>query len=139
MLHVADVERSIRFYQLLGFELIDTQGEPQHLGWARLHCQGGALMFLLAEEPVDPAAQAILLAMYTPDLPALRQHLVANGIQAPPITYPEYMRSGQFTMKDPDGYLIGINQWSDAEHDAWEKQIEQKKQSGLLPAASPQA
>ena len=139
MLHVADVDRSIRFYQLLGFELVDIQGELGHLGWARLDCQGGALMFLLAEQPIDPSAQAFLLAMYTSDLPALRQHLLANGIAVPPITYPEYMRSGQFTMKDPDGYLVGINQWTDVEHEAWEKQIEHKKQSGLLPAASPQA
>jgi len=27
MLHVADVGRSLRFYALLGFETIDTEGE----------------------------------------------------------------------------------------------------------------
>lgn len=134
MLHVADVCRSIRFYELLGFELIDIQGPATCPGWARMHCEGGALMFLLAEERVDPSVQAILLAMYTPDLPALREHLLAKGVKVPPITYPGYMPSGQITLTDPDGYIIGIHHWGDAEHQAWLKDIEQKKKSGSLPS-----
>src|SRR6266568_4835847 len=135
MLHVADVARSIHFYELLGFELIDTEGAAGCPGWARMHCEGGALMFLLAEEPVDVSAQSILLAMYTPDLRSLREHLLANGVDAPPITYPEYMPSGQITLHDPDGYILGINHWGDAEHEAWLKSIEQKKKSGSLLGA----
>ncbi len=136
MLHVADVARSLRFYQLLGFATIDVQGDPGCVGWARMHCEGGALMFLLAEGPINPDVQGILLAMYTPDLPALREHLLANGIDAPPITYPEYMPSGQITLRDPDGYIIGINHWSDTEHEAWLKGIDEKKKSGLLASAA---
>ena len=132
MLHVGDVARSIQFYKLLGFETIDTEGDPDQICWARMHCEGGAVMFLLAEQPVDASAQSILLAMYTPDLPSLREHLLANGVQAPPITYPDYMPSGQITLRDPDGYLVGINHWSDAEHQAWLREVERKKQAGLL-------
>jgi hypothetical protein len=40
MLHVASVERSIEFYKLLGFRLIDTEGCGP-LGWARMHCEIG--------------------------------------------------------------------------------------------------
>ena len=127
ILHVADVARSIRFYELLGFETVDTQGEDGSLGWARLQCDGGALMFLLAEEPVDASAQSFLLAMYTPDLPGLRKHLLANGVKVSPITHPEYMPSGQITLADPDGYIVGINHWGDAEHKSWLKSIEKKK------------
>jgi hypothetical protein len=80
MLHVADIERSIRFYALLGFATVDTDcGQP--LGWARLHHEGGALMFLRAEHPVDASAQALMLCMYTPDLAGLREHLLANGVE----------------------------------------------------------
>src|SRR5437660_5171566 len=80
LLHVADIERSIRFYELLGFATLDTdRGKP--LGWARMHCEGGAVMFLRAEEPVDASAQAVLLYMYTPDLIRLREHLLASGIK----------------------------------------------------------
>ncbi len=39
MLHVADVARSLRFYELLGFETIDTEGEGERIGWARMHCE----------------------------------------------------------------------------------------------------
>lgn len=96
-----DVRRSIRFYQLLGFELIDLEGPPECPDWVRMHCEGGAVMFLLAEEPFDPTKHAVFTAMYTPDLPALREHLQANGIDAPPITHPGYMPSGSLSLRDP--------------------------------------
>jgi hypothetical protein len=51
LLHVNSIEESMRFYDLLGFETIDQMGELGRLGWARMHCEGGALMFLRAEEP----------------------------------------------------------------------------------------
>jgi catechol 2,3-dioxygenase-like lactoylglutathione lyase family enzyme len=132
LLHVMDVRRSIRFYELLGFELIDLEGDPAGPGWARMHCEGGAVMFLLAEEPFDPTKHALLTAMYTPDLPAFREHLLANGVAAPAIIYPGYMPSGSLSLRDPDGYIIDIHHWSDAEHTAWLKNVEQKKKDGVL-------
>src|SRR5262244_3481334 len=73
--------------------------QPTVPGWARMHCEGGAVMFLLAEHPANASAQAVPLVLYTPDLPALREHLLANGIDAPPINYPEYMPSGEITIR----------------------------------------
>lgn len=35
LLHVAEIERSIRFYELLGFATVDTD-RAKPLGWARL-------------------------------------------------------------------------------------------------------
>jgi len=71
LLHVNSIEESTRFYALLGFETIDQMGERGRLGWARMHCEGGALMFLRAEEPHFPKKKfEVLFAMYTPDLPA---------------------------------------------------------------------
>jgi len=127
MLHVADVARSLRFYARLGFETIDTEGEGGHIGWARAHCEGGAVMFLAAEEPIDPTRQAVLLYMYTPDLPALRAHLLAHGVDVPPISYPEYMQSGEVCLKDPDGYTILVGHWGPAEHEAWERRRAEKR------------
>jgi catechol 2,3-dioxygenase-like lactoylglutathione lyase family enzyme len=121
LLHVADMERSIRFYELLGFDLVDTEGEPP--GWARLHCEGAAIMLLLAEEPLDPNRAITPLCMYTPDLPALRGHLLANGVDVPPIRYPEYMKSGEITVRDPDGQIVFVNHWGKAEHEAWEQHL----------------
>src|SRR3954470_6171802 len=83
MLHVKDVTRSIHFYSLIGFTLTDVEGDLDFPGWARMTStkDDSAIMFLRAEDghSADPAAQGILLAMYTPDLPALHAHLVANG------------------------------------------------------------
>jgi hypothetical protein len=53
MLHLAEIEKSIEFYERLGFTTIDTD-RCQPLGWARLHCEGGAVMFVRAERPIDP-------------------------------------------------------------------------------------
>jgi hypothetical protein len=87
MLHVAEIERSIRFYELLGFITVDTD-RCKPLGWARMHCDGGAVMFLRAEEPLDPVRVTTMLYMYTPDLVALREQLLAAGINVPPIKHP---------------------------------------------------
>ncbi len=121
LLHVADIPRSIRFYERLGFELIDTEGEPP--GWARLHCEGGAIMLLQAEEPLDPGRAITPLCMYTPDLPALREHLLAHGIDAPPVRHPQYMPSGELALRDPDGQIVLVNHWGDAEHEAWKAHL----------------
>ena len=56
MSHVAESRKVHPFYELLGFDVIDTD-RSSPLGWARLHCQGGAVMFLCAEERVDLSAK----------------------------------------------------------------------------------
>ena len=126
MLHVAEIEKSIQFYELLGFTTVDTD-RCTPLGWARLHCEGGAVMFLRAEEPVDASAHSVMLCTYTPDLTGLREHLLASGVKAPPITYPGYMPSGEITLADPDGNIIIVSHWGKSEQEAWEKRISETK------------
>ena len=126
MLHVAEIEESIRFYELLGFATVDTD-RCKPLGWARMHCEGGAVMFLRAEEPVNASAHGVMLCMYTPDLAGLREQLMAAGVKVPPIRYPEYMPSGEISIADPDGNTIIVSHWGKAEQEAWEKRISAKK------------
>ena len=126
MFHVKSIEDSLNFYELLGFKTIDTDkcgDEP--LGWARMHCEGGAIMFLRAEDDVviDPGKQGVMLVMYTPDLPALREKLLANNVRVSAIERPPYMPSGRVCLRDPDGYFISVNHWGDKEHTAWLKRI----------------
>ena len=80
MLHAMDIERSLAFYELLGFVTVNTNG-GKPLGWARAHCEGGALMFLRAAHPVDPAVQGVMLYMYSPDL--LAHTLNCRGAASP--------------------------------------------------------
>jgi catechol 2,3-dioxygenase-like lactoylglutathione lyase family enzyme len=122
MLHAMDIEKSIAFYELLGFETVDTDGGTP-LGWARLHCEGGALMFLRAEHSVDPAVQGILLCMYAPDLVALRAELQKGGVKVPSISYPTYMPSGEMYLRDPDGYSVLVAHWGKNEQEVWERRI----------------
>jgi hypothetical protein len=54
--------------------------------------------------------QAVLFYFYSPDLSALREHLLASGVQVSGITYPEYMPKGEIRVEDPDGYVLLIGQ-----------------------------
>ena len=36
-------------------------------------------------------------------------------------------------IRDPDGYAVGINQWGDAEHQAWLERLEKKRAAGIIP------
>ena len=120
LLQVADVERSLRFYALLGFEIVDVEGDPGSLGWARMHCEGGAIMFLRSDGPERPQKDRFLLYLYTPDLPALRTQLADAGVDVPSIARPGHMPSGELSLNDPDGYTILVGHWGKHEHDAWD-------------------
>lgn len=125
LLHVRSIERSIPFYERLGFEVIDTD-RCDPLGWARLHCEGGALMFVRDPgdgPPIDPEAQTVLFYLYTPNLAALRGQLVAAGIAVSELRYPNYMPGGEVALTDPDGYMLLIGHWGEKEHTAWLERI----------------
>jgi uncharacterized glyoxalase superfamily protein PhnB len=111
MAFVADVQRSIDFYALFGLALRNTFKNPQgKLAWAHVQCEGAELMFSLASDPVVPSQQAVLFYLYSPDLVALREHLLAHGVKASAITYPHYMAKGETRVDDPDGYCLLIGQ-----------------------------
>ena len=137
MLHVAEVERSIRFYGRIGFQLVDVEGgDGQPAGWARMETpDGSAIMFLRgeADHPVRPEMQGIMLVLYTSELFALRQQLVEAGEKPTEIEHPPWMPSGHIMVKDPDGYSVGVNQWGDAEHEAWQALLGKKRAAGLVP------
>jgi hypothetical protein len=124
MFPVTEVEQSIEFYALLGFETIDTEGS-RPIAWARLHSVGGAIMLLRADygHVVKPAEPGVILYMYVPDLPAFRVQLIKDGMNVPAITYPGYMPSGELTLLDPDGYHVSVGHWGEKEHQVWLKKI----------------
>jgi hypothetical protein len=51
-----------------------------------------------------------LFYLYSPELIALREHLLGNGVKVSPITYPDYMPKGEIRVEDPDGYVLLIGQ-----------------------------
>lgn len=127
MAHVADVEASIRFYELLGFKVDDRMQEGGRTNWASVESLAASLMLAVASDPVKPEQQAILFYLHCPDVSAMRKHLLANGVadggtfcgaQGPnrgrsvvfEVTHPDYMPTGELRVADPDGYCLLIGQ-----------------------------
>src|SRR5262245_9158470 len=119
MVHVADVERSAAFYRLLGFEVGNKVPPAGPMHWAWLYSpqsadwkRGPNLMLTRSPCPIDAQSQQVLFYLYATDLIALRQQLLATGLPAGEICYPDYLPQGEFRLLDPDGYTLMIAQSS---------------------------
>ncbi len=117
MIHVADVERSAAFYRLLGFDIGNSVPANGGMQWAWLYApkaadwkRGPNLMLARTARKIDAGAQDVLFYLYAADLTALRGELLAAGITAGPISYPDYLPNGEFRVQDPDGYVLMIAQ-----------------------------
>lgn len=119
------IERSIEWYQVLGFRLVDDDGR-QPLSVARMHHEGGQIMFMLAEKKIVPEAQCMALYLYSPDLGKFREHLLAHGVEAPEVSYPPWMKGGEIRLTDPDGFHLFVGQWGKKEQEDWEKHLEER-------------
>jgi catechol 2,3-dioxygenase-like lactoylglutathione lyase family enzyme len=111
MAHVANVQRSSDFYKLLGMEIRNSLRDPSGaLQWVYLFCDQAQLMCARASGPIIASQQAVLFYLYSPDLIALREHLLASALPVSTITYPDYMPKGEIRLEDPDGYVLLIGQ-----------------------------
>jgi hypothetical protein len=106
--HVADVDRSVAFYERLGFEMLHEFVPEDRRVWAFLERGDARLMVAEADEAVDPAAQAVLFYLYTRDLDALRARLVQGGVAAGEITTGGPGPDRQMRVFDPDGYCLMV-------------------------------
>jgi len=133
--YVADVEKTLAFYALLGFQAGRT--ERSALGrvewaWAESEAPAGgghpaALMFGRSSERILTGAQGVFFCMHCGDVAALRAHLLRAGLRDGGVrtgaagatrepgvvysmTYPTYMPAGEFHIHDPDGYSILVGQ-----------------------------
>lgn len=111
MARSGDVQRSVDFYKLLGLELRgQLKTRSGDLQWAHVSCEQADLMFSRASEPIVRGQQSVLFYLYSPNLIALREHLIAAGVRVSPTTYPDYMPKGEIQIEDPDGYILLIGQ-----------------------------
>ena len=117
MIHVFDMDRSIAFYRLLGFEIGNYQPRGGPLHWAWMYApkapdwkRGPNLMLTRSECAIDMESQEVLFYLYAVDLPALRERLLAAGIKTGKISYPDYLPAGEFRVGDPDGYILMVAQ-----------------------------
>jgi hypothetical protein len=70
-------------------------------------------MVARSEGAIDARAQAVLFYLYAADLKSLRRELLASGVAAGEITYPDYLPNGECRVEDPDGYTLMIAQSAD--------------------------
>ena len=143
-MYVADVEATLAFYALLGFEcrsiLRDKDG-CANWAWAEttsaaLHRGRAQVMFSRTGRPIVPGNQDIFFYLHSLNLKFLREHLLASGVkdggaatvwEVPGgverarrtlfgIQYPVYMPGGEFRVHDPDGYCVLIGQLDEPVH-----------------------
>ncbi len=108
--HVEDVARSIAYYHHLGFTLASVykyRGTPV---WAELVSEAAELMVTTDGDPIDPARQGVLFYLYSHDLVALREQLLAAGLDAGEIADGTPGPREQMKLIDPDGYVLMVAQ-----------------------------
>jgi catechol 2,3-dioxygenase-like lactoylglutathione lyase family enzyme len=104
--HVTDVDRSVAFYERLGFEMLHEATTDGRRMWAFLERGDARLMVAEADGAFDPDAQGIIFYVYTRDLDGLRARLVAGGVDAGEITTGGPGPDRQLEVADPDGYVL---------------------------------
>ena len=108
--HVEDVERSIAFYYRLGFIVVSVykyRGTPV---WAELRSEGAEMMVSTAGDSIDPAGQGVLFYLYSDNLAALREQLLAGRIHVGEIVDGTPGPSQEMRLTDPDGYVLMVAQ-----------------------------
>ncbi len=110
MIFASDVQRSIAFYEQLGFVLMNTvkDNAKGFLTWAWVQNGKANLMLARSARPINPGAQDFLLYVSAPDVAAYRAELESKGLKPGPIKYPFYSPRGEFRIDDPDGFSIFV-------------------------------
>lgn len=103
IVYVTDMERSIEFYEKLGFE-VDYRGGPV---WTAFQGDDGVLALHLVEDMPEGSRVAVSLVAPKP-LEATVENLTDAGIEPSPIEEQPFGRST--VVRDPDGLAIQINE-----------------------------
>jgi catechol 2,3-dioxygenase-like lactoylglutathione lyase family enzyme len=107
---VTDVERSIGFYEALGFRVVKRYEPNRRLEFAGLEATSSAKVMLARVEEVPDAGPDArtpgFLYLYTRDLEALRKRLLGAGLHADEIEDgPGPGPNRQMCVRDPDGHV----------------------------------
>lgn len=105
---VTDVERSVAFYHHLGFTATSVFKYRDQLSWAALESAGAEVMFSGTSDPIDRNGQGVLFYLYAHDIGALRDQLLAAGVEAGEIEDGSPGPRRQMHIVDPDGYVLMV-------------------------------
>jgi catechol 2,3-dioxygenase-like lactoylglutathione lyase family enzyme len=102
--HVADVARSIAFYERLGLEVVGTHEPDGVLAWAHLANGDARIMLARAGGEIEADDQAVLFYCWTDDVQAVAEEFGKR------VTHPFYMPRGEVRLTDPDGYVVLVGE-----------------------------
>jgi glyoxalase/bleomycin resistance protein/dioxygenase superfamily protein len=108
--HVENVERSIAFYYHLGFIVASVYKYRGTSVWAELHSEGAELMVSTDGDSIDPAGQGVMFYLYSDNLAALREQLLADRIHVGEIVDGTPGPPQEMRLTDPDGYVLMVAQ-----------------------------
>src|SRR5262249_39655152 len=108
--HVEDVERSIGFYYHLGFIVASVYKYRGRPVWAELQSEGAELMVSTDGDSIDPGGQGVLFYLYSSNLGALREQMLAEGIDVGEIRDGTPGPREEMRVTDPDGYVLMVAQ-----------------------------
>jgi ketosteroid isomerase-like protein len=111
--HAADIDASVAFYELLGFEVRSTYRPGERLNWAFLQAGQARLMLEHADAPIAAREQAVLFYLYSRDLFGLRERLLEAGTDVSEIRDGTPGPKLEMRLEDPDGYVLMIAQIED--------------------------
>jgi ketosteroid isomerase-like protein len=108
--HVKDPERSIGFYERLGFRVTDTHYHADALDWVALESGQAKLMLARASAPIEREQQAVLFYLYSDDLAGLRERLLDAGLTVGEIVDGSPGPRQEMSLADPDGHCLMVAQ-----------------------------
>jgi catechol 2,3-dioxygenase-like lactoylglutathione lyase family enzyme len=111
LLSVEDVQRSVAFYRVLGFDVKDANWSHGVMTWVHLEAPNARIMLERARTVI--ASDAVVFHLRVDDLPRLAAELVLSGVAASPITNGSSRPVHQIWLLDPDGHRFIISAISD--------------------------
>jgi hypothetical protein len=112
-LPVADVERSIACYGLLGFEQGDSYAPAGRPVWASLRCQAARLMVAEAEAPINPTNRRSSSTCTRTTWPAFAATLSPTASRRASSLTAHRDRATRCASTDPHGYCVMVAQIDD--------------------------
>jgi predicted enzyme related to lactoylglutathione lyase len=107
LLHVSDVQRSISFYEKLGFEVGNEplKNDEGVTTFVWMHRGNAAqIMLTLGRQQLRPEARGVMFYLYATDMPAYREQIISRGVTVGEVSHPFWSPDGEFRVDDPDGW-----------------------------------
>ena len=105
MLHVPDVEAALRWYESIGFEVLDTARDGDETTWAKLRYGDGLVMLSIGGQPGAAWRREVDLYVETEGIDALYEKLKARvEVVEPP--HDTFYGMREIGVREPGGNAV---------------------------------